>query len=262
MAFVDTMISFFETVVFIFKWFWWAFILIWLIILKLMWKKWPIDAVIIEKRGNNLIKTNDRAGRYYDAMAGIHGYKLQKNKDTIPIPNYEWVLVNACADTTIFDKIVNKLRGNIGTIFLFKYGSKQYKPIYINHDGVNKTELEEVKDKDGKPVYIDIYVPIDPRDKLGTLNFDVIDWDNMNFMIQEQRASIERRKKSSDFLKTVVVPLIMIGATAIVVIVMLKYGYDRSLAFPQAGQQMQTAEPVKEPAKAPNIPIISGMLPG
>lgn len=238
----------------------WPFIiLIWIFMLKLMWKKWPVEAIIIEKRGKNLIKTNDRAGRYYDNYTGINGYRLQKAKDTIPILNYDWVLVNDFKANTFFDKFVALLRGNIGTIFLFRYGSKQYKPIKIIDKASGKSKIinQEIKDKDGNPVYIKIYQQLDPRDKLSILDFEVVDWDNMNFMVQEQRAVIERTKKKSEWIKAIAIPLVMIAVAAVVSIVMIKFSYDYSIAThgTSPSQSQQTAQP-------PNIPIISDVIPG
>ena len=136
----------------------WPLILaLWFIILKIVHKKWPVEAIIIEKRGENLIKTNDRAGKYYDSFTGITGYKLQKSKDTVPVINYDWVLHNVVKPTTLFEKLNKFLRPDIGTLFLFRYGSKQYKPIKIAVKGNIKTNYQEVKDEEGNPVYISVY---------------------------------------------------------------------------------------------------------
>ena len=43
----------------IIKYGWPFLILIWMFIARSMMKKFPIDAVIFEKRGENLVKTND-----------------------------------------------------------------------------------------------------------------------------------------------------------------------------------------------------------
>ena len=98
------------------------------------WKKWPIDVVIIEKRGNNLIKTNDRTGKYKDPYTQMVGYQLQKAGDTLPVINFDWILVNVVVFNTIFDRVVHLIRGSVGTLFLFKYGTKQYKPIHVRQN--------------------------------------------------------------------------------------------------------------------------------
>ena len=55
----------------------WPFaILFWLVACKLRWKHWPLEAIIIEKRGDNLIKTGDRLGKYVDNFSGLTGYRL------------------------------------------------------------------------------------------------------------------------------------------------------------------------------------------
>lgn len=240
---------------FILVWFWWAIILLWLGYCKLRWKNWPIDVVIIEKRGNNLIKTNDRAGRYVDPYTKMIKYRLLKAGDSILVPNYDHVLHNVSNHTNLFERIINLIRGNVGTIFLFRYGSKQYKPLKISSNG--KKELEEIKDKDGNPIYINRYVFVDPRNQLQALDFQVVDWDNMNQMVQEWRSTNERRKKKTDFWKQIAIPAIIIGATAIVCIVMIKFGYDYAI------EMKNTAVPqVKAPTDKPNIPIIGDIIPG
>jgi len=257
MAGIDILFQVIDTSIFILKWFWWAILLAIIFIMKMRMKNWPVEAIIIEKRGNNLIKTNDRAGKYIDPYTGITGYRLQKAKDTIPIVNYDWVMHNVNVNTNVLEKIINFLRGNTGTIFLFRYGSRQYKPIKVGEAPGNTMKLEEVKDSKGQPVTINIYKQLDPRNKLGLLDFEVVDWDNMNFMVQEQRASMERRKKNGDWIKTIAIPLAIIGAAVIFSIIMIKFGFD----FATDLKSSAAAVPDK-PAEKPNIPIISDMLPG
>lgn len=255
MAGVDVLVEIFSIIKFILVWFWWLILLAVMFFMKTKWSKYPVDVVIIEKRGNNLIKTNDRAGKFQDPYTQIVGYKLQKSGDTIPILSYDWVLHNTTIYNTFLEKIVGFLRGNIGTIFLFRYGSKQYKPINISFNGNNKISYQPVKDVNGEDVVINIYHPFDPRDKLGLLDFEVVDWDNMNFMVQEQRASIERRTKRGDWIKTVAVPLAIIGATIVMCIIMIKYGYD-------FGVNLKGSAPPPQTTPSPNIPIISDIVPG
>jgi hypothetical protein len=256
---VTILVQILDTLKFILVWFWWLILLIWILIMKMRLKNWPVEAVIIEKRGNNLVKTNDRAGKYNDEFTGITGYRLQKCKDTIPVLDYDWVLHNINVPNTMLERIVSILRGNIGTIFLFRYGAKQYKPLRIKEkDGV-KFSYQPIINEKGEEVVIKVYQPLDPRDKLGVLDFEVVDWDNMNFMVQEQRASIERRKKKGDWIKTIAIPLAIIGASVIFSIIMIKFGYD--FASSLKGSAIPTPAP-KEPAVSPSIPIISDIMPG
>lgn len=260
MAVESTIVEIFSVIKFILIWFWWAIVLGWLFLLKFLYKKFPIECVIIEKRGNNLIKTNDRAGRYVDPYTQLTGYKLMKAKDTIPVIGYDWVLHNNYQATNIFDRLVKFLRPEMGTIFLFRYGSKQYKPLMIK----DKTEgmpikYQEVKDEQGNSIWVNVYQQFDPRDKLGALDFEVVDWDNMNFMVQEQRASIERRKKKSEFWLSIAIPAIIIAGAVIFSIVMIKYGYDYGVSMKSG---VSTAAPADKPAEVPNIPIISDAMPG
>ena len=79
----------FSTVVNVIKYGWPFFILFGLVVAKMRWKQWMIDVVIVEKRGKNLVKSNDRAGRYLDKFTGLTGYKLLKSRDTIPVIEFE-----------------------------------------------------------------------------------------------------------------------------------------------------------------------------
>lgn len=257
MAFIETLISFMEALKTVLLYGWPFIILLWLMVLKFRYKNWPVEAIIIEKRDNNLIKTNDRAGKYIDKYTGIIGYKLQKSKDTMPVPEYDWVMHNVFKPTTLSERVVALIRGNIGTIFLYRYGSKQYKPIKIKEGTKIKTVWQTIKDSNGEDSIIRIYQPVDLRDKLGALDFEVIDWDNMNFMVQEQRASIERRKKQKEWLMTVALPLLALALTVVLCIIMIKFAYDYSLNI-----KTPPASNIPQEAAPPNIPVISDVLPG
>lgn len=237
----------------------WPFMILFiLLIFKIRWRNWPLEAIIIERRGYNLVKTNDRIGKFTDPYTGLTGYMLQKAKETIPIVNFEWILHNVNKNTTLFDWIIDKLRGNSGTIFLFKYGTRQYKPIWIKTAAGRQMILKEIKDKNGSPILIYVYEQFDPRKHLGALDFEVIDWDNMNFMVQEQRASFERRQKKKEFWKQVALPLIALAVVTLLCIIMIKFSYDYAMAM--KGGSPTPAEP-KQPTSGSNIPVISDMLP-
>jgi len=227
-----------------------------LFILKIKWKGWPLECVIIEKRGNNLIYTNDRAGKFTDKYTGLTGYRLCKSKESIPVLNYEWILHNAYKPPTIAERIISLLRGNVGTLFLFKYGTAQYKPIWITKNNQRKKVLKLVKDKNGEPVFVYLYEQFDPRRHLGALNFEVIDWDNMNFMIQEMRATFERRQKKKDFWRQVVIPLAAFAVTALVCLFMIKFSYDLA-----SSMSTPTVVTPNQPAQKPDIPVISDIIP-
>jgi len=198
-----------------------------LFVLRKRWKRYPIEAIILEKRGENLIKTNDRLGKKVDRDTGLSCYEFAKSKDTIPVMNYEWILHNKAVNTNFLEKIINLMRGNEGAAFLFRYGSKQYKPIPISQKNPGiKPRLTPIKNNKGETVYAYQYQPFDPRWVLGVLDFDVIDWDNMNFMVQEQRASVERRAKKKDRLMQMIIPLTIIASAVIMGIFILKFSYD------------------------------------
>jgi len=196
--------------------------------MKKKYEAFPVDVVIIEKRGENLIKTNNRAGRKVNKDTEVSYYQLKKGGDTMPVYNFEWMLHNADAPMSIFEKIVSFLRPTIGTVFLLKYGSKQYKPLMVkqNSESDNSLKLKEIKDIYGEPVYKYEYEQFDPRWVLDVLDFEVVDWDNMNFMVQEQRASIMRRAKGLDWMKQLAVPAMLIAGTVIVALFILKFSAE------------------------------------
>lgn len=209
----------------------WIILIVWLFVLRKVWGRYPLEAVIIEKRGDNLIKTNDRLGKRLDKYTGMTYYRFCKSKDTIPVYNYDWILHSVVVHTNIFERFIKLIRPTIGTVFVFRYGTKQYKPININKSSVGKLQLKEVKNEKGESVYIYQYAQFDPRWVVKELNFDVIDWDNMNFMVQEQRASIVRRAKKGEFWKQTLIPIMIIASCVIIGIFILKFSFDAGTAL-------------------------------
>lgn len=236
----------------------WPFaILAWLVASKIMWKNWPVEVVIIEKRGDNLIKSKDRAGRYLDNFSGLTGYKLLKAGDTIPVIDFNWILHNADKPTNILEKLVKILRPDIGTLFLYKYGSKQYKPLKPIHDKQAPMEWETIKDDNDKEVIVTKYQQFDPRGSLKVIDFEVVDWDNMNFMVQEMRTSFERRQKKSAWIKEIAVPAMMVAATLLLCIIMIKFGFDYSKGLQTTPMPRAATE-----ATTPDVPLVGNVLPG
>lgn len=227
--------------------------------LKKKYERYPIDVIIIEKRGENLIKTNERAGKQEDKITGVTNYQLSKSKETMPVINFEWMLHNADKPLNFFDKIVNFLRPTIGTVFLFKYGSRQYKPLNLKQkDGTaDSLNLKALRKADGTLVYQYMYDQFDPRWVLGLLDFEVVDWDNMNFMVQEQRASVMRRAKGLDWMKQLAVPAMMIAGAVIVGLFILKFSAEAGASLKSgAGQPVQEA-PTERPGG-----VIGGAIDG
>lgn len=204
---------------------WWLFVIAGLFAFKKRWERWPVEAVIYEKKGDNLVKTNDRLGKRFDKLTGITYSELLIAKDTMPVLNYDCVLHCVNKHTNFLEKVVNFLRPTIGTVFLFRYGSKQYKPIKNNVDDKN-LKLKECKDDNGETIFKYEYQQFDPRISIGALDFEVVDWDNMNFMVQEQRASIIRRTKSGEFWAKTLVPIVIIVACVMIGIFILKFSAD------------------------------------
>lgn len=209
-------------------WTWWIFLIGGLWISKKRYEAFPVDCVILEVRGSNIIKTNERAGRKVNKETEVSYYQLKKCGETMPVYNFEWMLHNADKPMSIFEKIVMFLRPTIGTVFLLKYGSKQYKPINIgpNASTENTLKLKELKNADGTPLFKYDYAQFDPRWALQVLDFEVVDWDNMNFMVQEQRASVMRRAKGFDWMKQLAVPAMLIAGTVIVALFILKFSAE------------------------------------
>lgn len=238
-------------------WTWWIFFIGGLFLMKKKYEAYPVDVVIIEKRGGNLVKTNERAGRKVDKETQTSYYQLKKCGETIPIFNFEWMLHNADKPMSIFEKIVNFLRPTIGTVFLLKYGSKQYKPLNVlsRDDTENKLKLKELKNVDGTSIFKYDYAQFDPRWVLDVLDFEVVDWDNMNFMVQEQRASIMRRAGGYDWMKQLAVPAMLIAGTVIVALFILKFSAEAGATLKTGAGQ--TPAPTTEEALAD-----SGMIGG
>lgn len=259
MAAVDVILQSFNVVWLIVKYGWWLILLIILFVVRKRNSNYPIEAVIIEKRGNNHIKTNDRVGKYVDKLTGLIGYKFMKSKDTIPVVDFEWIMHNARQDLGILDKLYNKLMANTGTAIFYKYGSRQYKPVRVGTDPESKIEWVEVKDEKGNPIVVSIIKPIDIREGLAGLNFEVVDWDNMNFMVQEQRASIERRKRASEVWKQILIPALIVGGAVVVSIVMIKFGYDFAVDMKNSAGTNPSIQASDQ--TNPNIPVISDLLP-
>jgi len=71
MAAASYIVQAFDIVGTIFLWTWWIFIIGGLFLMKKKYKEYPIDVVVIEKRGDNFIKTNERAGRKFNKQTQI-----------------------------------------------------------------------------------------------------------------------------------------------------------------------------------------------
>jgi len=239
MATADLVFRYLDIGMMLLKYGWPFIILALLMFMKFKWGKYPIEAVILEKRGDNLIKTNDRVGKFDDLKdGGVIKYRLQKCRDTIPVFNYEWILHNNFVANTFLEKLVSIIRGNAGTVLLYRYGSKQYKPVKINERGEMVAQFEEIKDKRGNPIWVNIYHPMDPRKEMLSLDFEVIDWDNINFMVQEQRASTLRRQKSKEFWMGIAIPAMIIAGAILFAIFSFKFSADisREMRATQAPQ--------------------------
>lgn len=243
---------------------WWLVPLVVIFIYKKRLSAYPIDVVIYEKRGNALIKTNDVAGRFSEP---VNCYKLKMSKDTIPIPQYDWVLQCMHRPTNLFEKIVNMLVGKIGSITVFKYSSKQYKPVQVKlNDNNFKWELREVRDSKGNPVYVNILSPINPNTSFSKLDFEVIDWDDINHMTQELRAIATRRSPIMKFLEKYGAMIAIV--LAIIALIIAGYYYKEMLI--DAGSRYQAMTTPSRPstpeqeqqqiAQQPDIPLIGDLV--
>lgn len=236
---------------------WWLVPLVILFGYRKQLSKYPIQVIIYEKRGDNIIMTNDVAGRFNDP---VNCYKLKMTKDSIPIPEYDWILQYMYKPTNVLEKFANLLSGKIGSITLFKYSSKQYKPIHVRMpNGKMEKKFREMKDKDGNTIYTHVYEFIKPTNALTKLDFEVIDWDDINHMTQELRAIALRRSPVQKFLERYggMIGLI-IGFMALIFagyyyVELLKDGGNKFVS------QTQGAAKTNAPAEVPNIPLIGDL---
>lgn len=237
---------------------WWLIPIIIIFVYKKRLGKYPVECIIYEKRGENLVHTNDMAGRFEDPVTE---YKLKKSKDTIPIPNYDWILQNTTKPTNLFEKFSAILTGKIGTITLFKYGSKQYKPVDVKVGDKVVRKFKEVKGKNGETIWITVYEPINVKKEMSRLDFDVIDWDDINHMTQELRAITMRRSPIKGFLEKWG-PMIGLGVVAMVIIVTTYLGYqfmrDAGNVYIQATQGGNAPPTQTTPASGNPLGIIPG----
>jgi len=117
-----------------------------------------------------------------------------------------------------YDYIAKSLGGS-GCVHLFKYGPKQYKPV-------------------------------DVRGMLSGKNFEIIDVDDWNFKVIENRATMERRKAMKKFLETYLpVIVIIVCGIIFVVVAAMSYGAMKDMIAQSAafgGGKPVTVEPMQQ----------------
>lgn len=253
MAVVDELLSY--LMIFIMYVSWWLVPLMFLFMAKVRWSKYPIEVIMLERRGDNLIITNDRAGRNLNRDTGHTTYKLLKSGDTIDVLPFDTILHKSHKPTNILETIVSKLRPTIGVVHLLKYGSKQYKPIKITstEKGMMAEDKEgnvipviPCKDENGNQVYQENLLAFDIRDYLGVIEFQVIDWDDVNTTLNEIENSRLRRIAKWDTWAKFLLPIAIVGVAAVVSIVFIYLTYDAQMQFcnvPQQPQQTQQESP-------------------
>lgn len=227
-------------------------------------KLFPIAAIVIERRDNNLVIKTDRIGRVNEA--GIWKYKFRKSKETIPNPDYNQIVNGTYTPSNLFEKIAFMLDAPIGFAFFYKYGSQQYKPVRIrlkdaegNQTEQFKTVFKPTRDEYGNKVYVKQTVQISPFSKMVIPEFDIIDWDNMNFIVQEHENTDNRRKKKEDFMKKILIPAMIIGVAAVIFIVAM---YFASQLVQFGASQISGVAPVAGGnVTGAGVPILGGMMP-
>jgi len=228
-------------------------------------KLYPIAAIIIERRDNNLIMRTDRIGRVREF--GIWKYRFRKAKETIPNPDYNWIVNGTYTPTNFFEKIAFKFDTPVGFAYFYKYGSQQYKPVKIKLrdkegkiTGNFKTAFKPIRDAHGNKVFIKQIVQINPFEKMSVPDFEIVDWDNMNFIVQEHENTEARRKKKDDFYKRILIPALIIGA-AVVVLIVAMYFSVQLVQFGASHMSGAASATAKEPIKGVNVPVIGGLMP-
>ena len=240
---------------------WWLIPLLVGIIVYKKWNRFPIEADIYEKRNNNIIKTRDRLGRFFDKATGHTKYRLMKAKDVVDVVPFDCLMHTNYKPTNFMELIINKIRPTIGTVVLFKYGSQQYKPIKNDIDPEKiREQLVPHRDKDNQLLYTYKYEVLDPRDKLLTLNFDVIDWDDINTTMNEIADSHRRRIARRDWMVKFLMPLGMLIVTGFICFLFMYLTYNSDMTF--CATNVPAPENPNQPAQTdPKIPIVSDVLP-
>lgn len=219
---------------------WWVIPIGFLIYGKIKWGRYPIEAIILETRGDNIIKTNDRIGKMHDKSSGHTTYLIQKMGDVIDVLPFETILHCVSKPTNFLEYIINKLRPTIGTVHLLKYGSKQYKPVKIVRDKeTHVTGFETIKDKDGNDIVVNRVLPFDIRKHLGVIDFQIIDWDDVNTTMNEIENSRMRRIAKWDSWSKFLLPIAIIAMAVMLSIVIIYLTYDAQMTFCNAPQVVQ-----------------------
>ncbi len=212
-----------------------------------MWSRYPIEALILEKRGESYIITNDRCGKRFDQNTGHTTYQLQKRRDVIDVLPFKTIMAKKHVNTNFLETLISKLRPTEGVVTLLNYGSKQYKPVNItqNDTGLrvedeqgNIFAVEAVRDNNGNVVYQEKMKPFDLREQLPEVNFEIIDWDDVNTTLNEMENSYKRRIAARETWAKFLMPLALIGVVAIVCIVMLYLTYSSDIQFCNAPVQV------------------------
>jgi len=235
---------------------WWVIPVMSLLVAKVKWGKWPIEAIILERRGDNIVKVNDRIGRRYNKQTGHTHYILQKMGDIIDVIPFETMLHCTVKPTNFPEWFVNKLRPTVGCVHLLKYGSKQYKPIKVissdkglmaQDENGNFIAVKEMLDAEGKTVYHQNLQPFDIRDHLGVMDFQVIDWDDVNTTLNEIENSRLRRLAKFESWAKFTVPIAIIAVVGIICVIFLYLTYDAQMQFCQSAAPATPEEPMKAP---------------
>ena len=243
---------------------WWVIPIGFLIVAKVKWSRFPIEAIILEMRGDNIIKTNDRIGKNFSKGTGHTTYLIQKMGDVIDVLPFECILHSNYKATNFLEYIINKIRPTIGSVHLLKYGSKQYKPVKIVRDKeTHVTGFQTIKDINGQDIVVNRVLPFDIRNHLGVIDFQVIDWDDVNTCLNEIENSRLRRIAKWDTWAKFLLPLAIIAMAVILSIIVIYLTYDAQLQFCNAPQiiQLNSTVPGQMTAQTQtmNIPVISQM---
>lgn len=140
-------------------------------------KKYPIQAIILERRGSAHKIKYDKLGKFANKEKFTF-YKLKKGKATMPPMSFE---------------LIEQQAGSAGVVFLYQYGTDQYKVI-------------------------------DTRGLSTDQAIKLIDYDDWNWKTVEYRNTNDKRQSTKDWMDKWL-PVISLALVGFIVLITLYFSY-------------------------------------